>query len=56
MYGYVDLIGDLGGVFEIIAFLIGIVVLPFATFGFYYKVLQRLFYARTSRGGEIFNG
>ena len=56
MYGYVDLIGDLGGVFEIIAFLIGIVVLPFATFGFYYKVLQRLFYARTCRGGELFNG
>ena len=49
IYGFFDLIGDLGGVLELILVLFGIVVSPIANYSFIMKAADKLFYGRTSK-------
>ena len=47
VYGWLDLIGDLGGVTEIIGLIFGFFLLPVSYHSFIMKATQNLFYART---------
>ena len=50
-----DLIGDLGGVLEVIIFIFGIFLFPASEFSFITKALQKLYLARTSQKGLFKN-
>jgi hypothetical protein len=47
VYHIMDLIGDLGGVFEVIITIFGIFVFPMSQHSFVMKALEKLFLART---------
>ena len=47
VYDFLDLLGDLGGVFEIILFVIGLMVYPVSEYSFYLKALSELFLVKT---------
>ena len=50
-----DLIGDLGGVLEVITFIFGIFLFPVSEFSFIIKALEKLYLARTSQTGLFKN-
>ena len=47
MYTCVDLLGDLGGVAEIVIFVFGVFLLPVSEHSFVIKALERLYLAST---------
>ena len=47
VYGWLDLLGDLGGVSEIIGIVFGFFLLPVSYHSFIMKASQHLYYART---------
>jgi hypothetical protein len=47
VYNIIDLIGNLGGVFEIIVKVLGLFFLPISSHSFVMKALEKLFLART---------
>ena len=55
VYNLMDLIGDLGGVLEVIIFLFGFFLFPASEFSFVIKALQKLYLARTSQSGLFKN-
>ena len=48
VYNILDLIGDLGGVLEVIIFVFGVFLFPISEFSFVMKALEKLYLARTS--------
>ena len=48
-YGIFDLLGDLGGVLEVIMIIFGIFLYPVSEHGFVMKAANKLFFARTNR-------
>ena len=55
VYNLMDLIGDLGGVLEVITFMFGIFLVPISEFSFVIKALQKLYLARTTQTGLFKN-
>jgi len=53
IYGVIDLLGDLGGVTEVIMIVFGVFLFPVSEFSFVMKAAKRLFLART-RENEFF--
>ena len=49
IYNYFDLLGDLGGVTEIILLVFGFFLLPISKHSFILKATKKLFLARTKR-------
>jgi hypothetical protein len=47
VYNLLDLIGDLGGVLEVIIAFFGLFIYPISEFSFFLTALERLFLART---------
>ena len=47
IYGYLDLLGDLGGVTEVIMIVFGIFLFPISKHSFIIKATKKLFMART---------
>ena len=47
MYNFVDLLGDLGGVVEIIILVLGVAILPISSHSFLMRIFQRLYLAKT---------
>ena len=47
IYGYLDLLGDLGGVTEVIMIAFGIFLFPVSRHSFTIKATKKLFMART---------
>jgi hypothetical protein len=47
VYNLMDLVGDLGGVFEVVISIIGIFMFPISNHSFVFKALEKLFLART---------
>jgi len=56
VYGILDLIGDLGGVADIFFFGIGLIILPFSSYGYYLKTLGLLYFAKVDSGCNLFTG
>ena len=54
VYNLLQMIGDLGGVKEIIVSIIGFFIMPLSTFAFQLKAFERLYFARTHSGKQIF--
>ena len=50
IYGWLDLLGDLGGVTEVVMICFGIFLFPISEHSFYMKAIKKLFLARTSEG------
>lgn len=48
-YGLFDLLGDLGGVTEVIMIFFGFIFYPISEHSFVIKAAKKLFYARTTR-------
>jgi hypothetical protein len=48
-YGLFDLLGDLGGVLEVIMIVFGIFLFPISEHSFMLKAANKLFFARTNR-------
>ena len=48
IYGVLDLIGDIGGVLEVLVSVVGILMYPLTEYSFVLKALQKLYLARTS--------
>lgn len=48
VYGIMDLLGDLGGVTEILALLFGFLLLPFAEHFFILDATKKIFMAKTN--------
>lgn len=48
-YALLDLLGDLGGVLEVILLAFGFFLLPLSEFSYLIEAAQSLFYARTHR-------
>ena len=46
-YGILDLMGDLGGVLEIITIISGVFITPLSEYGFNLKAIQKLYIAST---------
>jgi len=42
-----DLLGEIGGVLEVISSVLGIILLPISKFSFYIKAMSKLYIART---------
>lgn len=53
-YNLLDMLGDLGGIVEIIITFIGLFVLPVSEFGYHLKVIQKLFVINSKLGNELF--
>lgn len=53
IYNLLDVIGDLGGVIDIVILLIGFFVFPYSEHNFYLKAIQKMFLART-KNNSIF--
>ena len=51
IYGFLDLLGDLGGVMEIILLAFGFFLNPFSEHSFLLNAANSLFYARTDQEG-----
>jgi hypothetical protein len=49
IYGILDVIGDLGGVLDVIIFIFGLLLFPISEHSFIMKALQKLFLARTDK-------
>lgn len=47
IYSFLDLIGDMGGILDILISVIGIFIFPSTEFSFIIKALQKLYLART---------
>ena len=47
VYGFIDLLGDLGGVLEVIMVLTGAILMPIAEHHFTLQAAKRIFMART---------
>ena len=54
VYNLFDLIGDLGGVLEVILAVLGLFILPVSEHSFVMKALSKLYLARTSQT-DLFN-
>lgn len=48
VYNVMDLLGDLGGVVEVLMIIFGFFLFPISEFSFITSVTQKLFYARTT--------
>lgn len=48
-YNLIDILGDVGGVLELLIFIFGVVMYPWSEFSFLTKALQRLYLARTKK-------
>ena len=48
-YGLFDLLGDLGGVLEVIMIIFGMFLYPISEHSFVIKAANKLFFARTNR-------
>lgn len=48
-YGLLDLLGDMGGVLEVIVLGFGFFIFPISEFSYLIEAAQSLFYARTFR-------
>ena len=46
-YGIIDLLGDLGGVLEVIVAVLGVMILPISKYSFELKVLENMFIVHT---------
>ncbi len=49
MYNFIDLLGDLGGLTEIILLSFGFIFFPISEYSFYLKAIRHLFLAKTSK-------
>jgi len=47
-YDIIDFVGDLGGVFQVIAFLFGLICFPISKFAINLKLAYKFYQARTS--------
>ena len=47
VYNFLDLLGDLGGVAEIIILVLGVAILPISSHSFQMRIFQRLYLAKT---------
>ena len=47
IYAVLDLMGDLGGVLELILLVLGLLLLPISEHSFYIETIKTLFFART---------
>ena len=52
-YGVVSLIGDLGGVLEIMVTLFGVFILPISNHSFVMKAFEKLYLVRTEDKGLV---
>jgi len=51
IYGWLDLLGDLGGVTEVIMLLFGFFLFPIAEHSFILRAIRKLYLVRTKEGG-----
>lgn len=47
IYGFIDFLGDIGGVLEVISFGFGLILLPISYHSFILKASRKFFMART---------
>jgi hypothetical protein len=49
VYNFIDLLGDLGGLTEIVLLTFGFIFFPISEYSFYLKAIRHLFLAKTSK-------
>ena len=54
VYGFIDLLGDLGGVLEVIMVFTGIIFFPISEHHFVLQATKRMFLARSSKRNDLF--
>ena len=47
VYGIFDLLGELGGVMEVMVIIFGLILYPISEHNFYLNAIKKLFFART---------
>lgn len=53
VYGFFDLLGELGGVMEVLVIIFGLILFPISEHSFYLNAIKKLFFART-KDSDIF--
>ena len=54
-YGIINILGDLGGVFEILVMIFGLFICRIGEFSFYLEAIKKLYLAKTADAGFFRN-